>query len=57
MSNYLKKATVIYMSKKFNKVKRFYDEGFWTIEMVKNSVVKDWITEAEFKEITGEDYE
>ena len=57
MSNCLKKATVIYMSKKFNKVKRFYDEGFWTIEMVKNSVVKDWITEAEFKEITGEDYE
>lgn len=45
------------MSKKFNKVKRFYDEGFWTIEMVKNSVIKDWITEAEFKEITGEDYE
>ena len=45
------------MSKKFNKVKRFYDEGFWTIEMVKNSVVKSWITKEEFKEITGEDYE
>lgn len=45
------------MSKKFNKVKGFYDQGFWTVEMVRNSVEKGWITAEEFAEITGEDYE
>lgn len=44
------------MSKKFNKVKDFYDQGFWTIEMVGNSVAKGWITEEEYLEITGEEY-
>lgn len=44
------------MSKKFNKVKDFYDQGFWTIEMVGNSVDKGWITEEEYLEITGEEY-
>ena len=38
------------MSKKFNKVKDFYDQGFWTIEMVGNSVAKGWITEEEYLE-------
>ena len=28
----------------------------WSLAMVKKAVVKGWITEAEFKEITGEDY-
>ncbi len=28
----------------------------WTIEMVKALVVKNLLTEAQFKEITGEDY-
>lgn len=40
----------------FPKVKDYYDKGLWTIEMVRNAVVKGKITEAEFKEITGEDY-
>ena len=44
------------MSKKFNKVKDFYDQGFWTIEMVGNSVAKGWIREEEYLEITGEEY-
>lgn len=44
------------MSKKFNKVKNFYEQGFWTTEMVKNSVVKGWITEEEYLEITGDEY-
>lgn len=44
-------------SKKFNKVKKFFDDGFWTVEMVRNAVVKEWITAEEFKEITGEEYE
>lgn len=43
-------------SKKFAKVKKYYDEGLWNIEMVRNAVVKEWITEAEFTEITGEAY-
>ena len=45
------------MSPKFNKVKAYYDNGFWNIAMVRNAVVKGWITPEEFKEITGEDYE
>lgn len=44
------------MSKKFDKVKSFYLEGYWTVEMVRNAVVKEWITESEFYEITGEQY-
>ena len=44
------------MSAKFEKVKKFYDKGFWTIDMVRNAVVKGWITEEEFEEITGEKY-
>lgn len=43
-------------SKNFDKVKRFYDGGFWSIDRVRNSVVKGWITAEEFREITGEVY-
>ena len=43
-------------SKKFDKVKMYYDRGVWTIDMVRNAVVKGWITEEEFTEITGEEY-
>lgn len=45
------------MSKKFNKVKAYYDNGLWTIAMVRNAVVKEWITAEEFELITGEVYE
>lgn len=44
------------MSKKFEKVKHYYDAGYWTITQVRNAVVKGWITEAEFEIITGEQY-
>ena len=40
----------------FEKVKRYYDNGQWTIERVRNAVGR-WITEAEFTEITGDEYE
>lgn len=40
-------------SKKFEKVKKFFDEGFWTAKMCHNAVDKEWITEAEYTEITG----
>lgn len=45
------------MSPKFNKVKRYYDQGLWNITMVRNAVVKNWITAGEFEQITGEPYE
>lgn len=44
------------MSKKFNLVKKYYDSGLWNKEMVRNAVVKGWITAAEYEEITGEVY-
>ena len=44
-------------SPKFNKVKTYYDKGLWNIEMVRNAVIKGWITEKEFTEITGKPYE
>ncbi len=50
------------MSKNFEKVKRYYDNFLagkspqWDKAKVYNAVGK-WITKAEYKEITGEDYE
>ena len=45
------------MSKHFKKVKSYYDNGLWSVERVRNAVVKSWITAEEYKIITGEDYE
>lgn len=44
------------MSSKYEKVKYYYETGLWNITMVRNAVRKAWITVAEFKDITGEDY-
>lgn len=44
-------------SPKYEKVKNYYDTGLWSKAKVHNAVVKGWITEAEFEEITGEPYE
>lgn len=44
-------------SKKFQKVKNYYDRGLWSISRVRDSVEKEWITSEEFEEITGEIYE
>ena len=44
-------------SKKFNKVKSYYDAGLWSKTMARNAVVKNWITAEEYEEITGEAYE
>lgn len=41
---------------KYDKVKYYYDTGRWTLDMVKNSVGK-WITEEEYKSITGLEYQ
>ncbi len=40
----------------FDMIKMYYDKRLWSIKRVKNAVVKNVITEAQFKEITGEDY-
>lgn len=44
------------MSKKYKMVKDYYDHGLWSIERVRLAVVKGWITEDEFTEITGDEY-
>lgn len=36
------------------KIKRWYEQGLWTAEMVRNAVVKDKLTEEEYREIVGE---
>lgn len=46
-------------SKNYEKVNGYYnngDNGLWTKTQVYNAVGR-WITEEEYKEITGEDYE
>lgn len=43
-------------SKNYEKVKKYYDEGVWSITRVYNAVGK-WITAEEYEEITGEPYE
>ena len=44
-------------SKKYETVKRYYVEGFWSLKKVRDAVAKGWITAEEFAEITGEPYE
>ena len=44
-------------SKKFDKVKYYYDNGYWAINRVHDAVGHGWITAEEFKEITGIDYD
>lgn len=44
------------MSAKFETVKKWYKMGLWSVDRVKNAVVKGWITSDEFKDITGEAY-
>ncbi len=44
------------MSNKYEKVRGYFDRGLWSIERVRNAVVKGWITAEEFETITGLDY-
>lgn len=41
----------------FERVKYYFDAGLWNVKMVKIAVRKGIITKAQFKEITGEDYQ
>lgn len=44
------------MSKNFEKIKGYYEDGLWNKARVKNMVAKGNITKEEYKEIVGEDY-
>lgn len=38
------------------KIKKYFESGLWTLQMVKNAVKKGKISEADFLEITGVEY-
>lgn len=40
----------------FERIKYFYETGFWLKQMVKNAVKKGIITKEQYKEITDEEY-
>lgn len=42
------------MSKMYNKIKKYYDEGLWNKTRVRNMVIKGVITADEYQEIVGE---
>lgn len=42
------------MSKKYEKVKKYFDDGLWSINRVADAVVKGWITVEEYCKITDE---
>ena len=41
----------------FKNIKRNFDRGLWNKAMVKKAVEKGVISQEEYKEITGEDFE
>ena len=45
------------MSKNYEKIKKYYDSGLWNKARVRNMVTKGIITEGEYREITGEEFE
>lgn len=42
-------------SPKFYKVQSYYKSNLWTTSMIFNAVIKNWITPAEYEEITTEE--
>ena len=40
----------------YNRIKYYFDNKLWTVEMVKVSVRKGIITKEQFEEITGQKY-
>lgn len=41
----------------YERVKYYFNAGLWNAQMVKMAVRKGVITKAQYKEITGNDYE
>lgn len=44
-------------SLKFEKLKGYYEAGFWSKLQIRHAVIKAWITPYEYSEITGEEYD
>ena len=44
-------------SKKYAKVKDYYERGLWDIRKIYDAVVHKWITAEEYTAITGQTYE
>lgn len=40
----------------YAKIKKWYEQGLWSKQMVAQAVAKGIITAAQYKEITGEKY-
>lgn len=40
----------------YKMIKRNFEKGLWSVQMVKTAVKKGVITKEEFKEITNQDY-
>ncbi len=40
----------------YETIKKNYDRKLWNKKMVRDAVVKEFITEEQYKAITGEDY-
>ncbi len=45
------------MSKMFEKIKMYYDNGLWNETKVKNMVIKNIINKEEFEMIVDKEYE
>ena len=45
------------MSKLYEKIKSYYDTGFWNEIRVRNMVIKGFITKEEYETIIGNKYE
>lgn len=43
-------------SANFEKVKGYYEKALWNEKRVRDAVVKNWITEEEYAEITNKPY-
>lgn len=40
----------------FERIRKFYNEGLWSINQVRDGVLYNKITTSQYKDITGEDY-
>ena len=53
----MEKAKESAHSKNYEKVKEYYNGGYWKEARVKNAVTKGWIKESEYEQITGNSYD
>lgn len=44
-------------SSSYEKVFRYYTTGLWVKQQVRHAVIKGWITNEEYEDITGDKYE